>query len=162
MNCSFENIHHCSILIFCVNNSGKTIQHSAWHHRERKFQQETFVVKILFKYKTKMSLSIIITASFIPSHPSINMITNVMDSLKLIGLHGDERIILAHDFNANPKFKQYLDNLNFSITNPNCVITTRTSHGHLTGNIRNAFDHVDSEYVLIIQHDLPFVEKFDI
>lgn len=73
------------------------------------------------------------------------------------------KIILAHDFNENNKYKKYLDNLNNIVkSNPNIIIEVRTSHGHLTGNIRNAFKHIDTEYVLILQHDLPFIFNFDI
>ena len=34
----------------------------------------------------------------------------------------------------------------------------RESRGFLTGNIKTALEHVDSNYILIVQHDFPFVQ----
>jgi hypothetical protein len=49
----------------------------------------------------RMSLSVIITASFVKSHPSIEFIKTVIESLELINLKKDTPIILAHDFNKD-------------------------------------------------------------
>ena len=107
--------------------------------------------------------SIIITASFIKSHPSIDFIKCTIESLKNINININTPVILAHDYNNDIKFIQYLNNLALYISDkPNIKIVVRNSHGHLTGNIRNAFQYVNTEYVLIIQHDLPFIRSFDI
>jgi len=75
----------------------------------------------------------------------------------------DTPIILAHDYSEDHKFKEYLTNLNKYISNySNIRIVVRDSFGHLTGNVRNAFDFITTEYVLIIQHDLPFIRHFEI
>ena len=107
--------------------------------------------------------SVIITASFILSHPSIAFIRCVIESLKYIHMDKDTPIILAHDYSEDRKFKEYLTNLNKYISNySNIRIVVRDSFGHLTGNVRNAFDFITTEYVLIIQHDLPFIRHFEI
>lgn len=107
--------------------------------------------------------SVIITASFILSHPSIAFIQFVIESLKYIHMDKDTPIILAHDYSEDHKFKEYLTNLNKYISNySNIRIVVRDSFGHLTGNVRNAFDFITTEYVLIIQHDLPFIRHFEI
>jgi CMP-2-keto-3-deoxyoctulosonic acid synthetase len=38
----------------------------------------------------------------------------------------------------------------------------RDSKGHLTGNIRHAMQYVNTKYVLILQHDLPFIRNVNI
>lgn len=110
-----------------------------------------------------MDYSIIITASYIISHPSIEHIKNVIDSLKYINMDKNTLIILAHDFSDKNKFKLYLQNLQkFIEDKPNFKITVCKKHLHLTGSIRNAFQLIKTPYVLVIQHDLPFIEHFDI
>lgn len=110
-----------------------------------------------------MSYSIMITASFIKSHPKIDFIKSVIESLKYINMKDDIPIILAHDFSDHPNFLQYIQNLKkYIIDKPTIKLIVRESHGHLTGNVRNAFQYINTEYVLIIQHDLPFVNYFDI
>ena len=107
--------------------------------------------------------SVIITASFIKSHPSIDFIKCVIESLKFIHMDKDTQIILAHDYSDDIRFTQYLENLEKYVSQfENIQIVVRNSHGHLTGNVRNAFRFINTEYVLIIQHDLPFVRDFEI
>jgi hypothetical protein len=109
------------------------------------------------------SLTIIITASFIPSHPKIDIIKETIESLQLINISTDTKIILAHDYNNNNNYIKYLENLNNYIKfNSNIKIIERKNHGHLTGNLRNALQYVNSKFILVIQHDLPFIKKFDI
>jgi hypothetical protein len=107
--------------------------------------------------------SVIITASFIKSHPSIDFIKYTIDSLKHINMHKDTPIILAHDYSSDSNYNKYLENLkNYISDKKNIQIVVRDTHGHLTGNIRNAFNFIKTKYVLIIQHDLPFVRDFKI
>ena len=109
------------------------------------------------------SLTIIITASFIPSHPSLSIIKQTIDSLHLINYPSDTKIILAHDYCNNVNYNLYFKELNHYVKAfPNIMIVTRETHGHLVGNIRNALHYVTTKYILVIQHDLPFVRSFDI
>ena len=61
-------------------------------------------------------LTIIITASVIPSHPDIKMIKETMKSLDLIN-HKNSKIILAHDYSNEEKYKKYLKNLENYVKN---------------------------------------------
>jgi hypothetical protein len=107
--------------------------------------------------------SIIITASLITSHPSIEFIKCVIESLKYIHMDKDTPIIIAHDYSTDSRFKEYITNLNkYILDYKNINIVIRNSHGHLTGNVRNAFNFINTKYVLIIQHDLPFIRDFEI
>ena len=111
-----------------------------------------------------MSYSIIITASYIKSHPSIQYIKKVINSLYLIeDFNNQILVILAHDYSDHEDYKNYFINLQkyldkYSLNNFKIIM--REDHGHLTGNIRNAIQYINTEYVLIIQHDLIFIRSF--
>ena len=108
-------------------------------------------------------LTIIITASFIPSHPNIKLIQETIESLKLINMPPSTEIILAHDYSKHINYSKYFEKLDEYIKSySNIKIVKRKDHGHLTGNIRNALQYVNSKYILVIQHDLPFIKMFDI
>jgi hypothetical protein len=108
-------------------------------------------------------LTIIVTASFIPSHPSIKIIQDTIESLQLINIPSNTKIILAHDYNKDINYIKYFEKLNEYIKSLyNIKIVISSKNGHLTGNVRNALQYVTSKYILVIQHDLPFIKKFDI
>jgi hypothetical protein len=71
------------------------------------------------------------------------------------------QIIIAHDYSPEANYAKYLENLSLYVADkPHIQIVVRETHGHLTGNIRHAFQYINSPYVLIIQHDLPFTRPF--
>ena len=113
-------------------------------------------------------LNIIITASPIPSNPSTEIMDKMIQSLSLLQVPGGTKIILAHDY-PQPESKikdayfDYYEKLKNKYKNrENFVITMADKYGHISGNIRNAFNHVDSRYVLVLQHDFIFVRDVDI
>lgn len=107
--------------------------------------------------------TVVIAASFIPSHPSINVIKETINSLKYISEDQNFPIILAHDFSNNAKYIEYVDNLVNYISNDNRIIfKMRDTHGHLVGNIKNIIDLINTKYILMMQHDLPFIREFEI
>lgn len=60
-----------------------------------------------------MTFDIIITASYIPTHPSIFMIKRVIESLRYINYNGKKTIsvYLAHDYSIKKKYLAYIENL---------------------------------------------------
>ena len=117
-----------------------------------------------------ISFDVIVTASLIPSHPSIKTIRQTIESLHFLNYRGSQRInvFLAHDFASDPKYEQYFKNLERYCKQYNTtslfhlIVVRRKTHGHLVGNVRNALTHTTQEYLLIIQHDFPFCKHFDI
>ena len=110
-------------------------------------------------------LTVIITASYIPSHPSTRFMDSVINSLQLINLPLNTKIILAHDYNDNLHYKKYLEKLKLKyFKNKYIIINVRSSKGHLTGNIRDCFNKklINTKFLLVLQHDLPFIKKFNI
>jgi len=107
-----------------------------------------------------MDLTILITASFIPSHPSIKIIKKTIESLTYLSLPPEIPVLLAHDFHTNTNYELYFKNLeNFIKDKPTFKIIRRDTPGCLTGNVRTGIDHVKTKFVLILQHDLPFIRK---
>ena len=111
-----------------------------------------------------MSLTILITANHMISHPSIDVIRMTLESLSILTLPGDTQILLAHNYGDKKEYLEYLVNLNDYIKDTSNVhFTIRTDYdAHLTGNIRHAMQFIDTDYVFIIQQDLPFIRPVNI
>ena len=114
------------------------------------------------------STSIIITSNLIPTHPSLDMINETIHSLRhhLLGLPSDAPLFLSvdgiHKNDADDKSKQerlnqYIHNLHhatFPFTNVTIIPAPR--HLHIAQTVRQALDMVQTKFVYVIQHDLPF------
>jgi hypothetical protein len=112
---------------------------------------------------TKPEYSVIIAASRIKSNPSIEFIKCTIESLKHIHMNPDTPIILAHDYSDDIIYKNYLNNLKEYISDKkNIKIVLRKTHGGLSENIRNVLKYIHTDYMLVIQHDFPFIRDFEI
>lgn len=134
-----------------------------------------------------MSVTVIITASPVVSHPRMTMIRNVVNSLSFAkwegkGAHKSCPIILAHDGVMPPdqilgnieerkcirlendwNYQQYLKSLShWAESQDNVEVVVRPEYGNLIGNVRHAMEFVKTDYVMICQHDLPFVRRFNL
>lgn len=111
----------------------------------------------------KSSYSVIITASSVISHPSIEFIKCTIESLKHIHITNNTPIILAHDDSDDLRYKEYLKRLREYISDKqNIKIIIRKPHGGLSENIRNALKYINTKYILIVQHDFPFIRDIEI
>tara|TARA_B110000858_G_C17792919_1_gene470902 strand:+ start:1900 stop:2682 length:783 start_codon:yes stop_codon:yes gene_type:complete len=104
-------------------------------------------------------ITIVITSSKIRSHPKITCIKGVLNSIdKFVLSKNKPKIIITQDFDDNPLYLSYLQNLEKYISNkPHMQIVKLTKRGYLIGNVLNALKYVKTKYVLIVQHDLPFI-----
>lgn len=112
-------------------------------------------------------LTIIITASPIKSNPSTKFIDKTIESLSMLKYPENTKIVLAHDFVSSDSQKEtyfeYYDKIKEKYnSDDNFIVTMLDKYGHLTGSIRNAFKYVESKYVLLVQHDFPFVRQVDL
>ena len=110
----------------------------------------------------KTSLTIIITASYIRSHPSIRIIKKTIESIEKIHANGC-KIIIAHDYSNERRYNEYLANLKEYIKKyhfDNISLVMNETHGHLVGSLRNALRYVTTKWLLIVQHDFPFIQEF--
>jgi hypothetical protein len=121
-------------------------------------------------------LSVVVTGNLIPSHPSITQIKTVIESLDFLNLDLNTKIILTHDEikpevkqtlrHAEQRFAAYLKNLQDYCDNEcrykNIQIVKREEWGHLTRTVQTGLAYVETEYILLLQHDLPFITNIDI
>lgn len=129
-----------------------------------------------------MDLTILITASINPTHPNIDLIKNVIESLEYEKSIKDKiNVLLCHDaINLETHFKnkleyeksceiykKYFTNLekyickyNKDSSRFNLLIIKNKEWGHLTGNLKNALNFVKTKYILVLQHDLSFCKNF--
>lgn len=115
-------------------------------------------------------LTVLVVGSPIPSHPSTEIISATVDSLNLLGIDHRTRVVLAHDgvppgadSELVANYAAYLANLRESCeSRPNTLVTVNPRWGHLSGNIRNALQEVTTPYVLICQHDFPFIRGLEL
>lgn len=117
-------------------------------------------------------LTVLISANLIPTHPSIKFIKSVIISLELLKLPKNIKIILSHDNIKETektdieikKYKDYFKNLEdyCKISDYiNIQIILNNEWGHLSGSFKNALNYINTPYILVLQHDLPFIRKIN-
>lgn len=121
----------------------------------------------------KYDTTIIITSNLIPTHPSIAIINRTIDSLRYIrGLPKNSPIIITVDGvfstdhgTGHPKnviLSQYIETLRAAlIDQPHITILTEPTQIMLVGNVKKAMDLVETEFVYVLQHDIPFISDID-
>jgi len=110
-----------------------------------------------------LDCTVVVTASYIPTHPSCEIISDTINSLENLNLPPDTPIVIAHDYSPEPAYAEYLRNLaQLYAETPRVKIIVRDTFGHLTGSLRNALPHVKTKYMLVVQHDLLFREGCDL
>jgi hypothetical protein len=113
--------------------------------------------------------TVIITSNFIPISPSLAIINRTIQSLNhLRGLCPTSPLIITVDGmlpksrrkhkNADERLAQYVQALNKTYNQDHHTILPSNRSIELTNNIQNAMHRVKTEFVYIIQHDLPFIQ----
>jgi hypothetical protein len=132
--------------------------------------------------------TIIITSSLIPTHPSLDIIDRTLESLKyLTGLSEHTPIIIAvdgmhdHDKRRYPskarRLSLYVDALKQKYTRDaapsfrssdnsngpkhlrNIRVLSQSKRLNLNGNVKRALNRVHTEFMYVIQHDIPFIHE---
>ena len=135
----------CLLVHFCFLKFARTMRNKS------EYNNNNIIMKPL--------LTIVITSSPIPSHPSIEVIKDTIDSLSYLTLPPNTPVILTHDFGESESYDQYLKTLGSYIQDkPNVKIVKKPSpRGYLTGNLKYAMDFVHTKYILKLEHDTPFI-----
>jgi hypothetical protein len=94
------------------------------------------------------------------------MIKSVINSLRLnIISEVLPKIIISADGYDQPnlEYQQFLNNLRDQYQSDSSIqVVVNPKKGHLTGNIRNSIQYVDTKYILMIQHDLVLIKKVNL
>ncbi len=121
--------------------------------------------------------TILVTASLIPSHPSLVVITTVLESLAHLKGQPAAKIVIAHDSPhkaemtpedysaALSRFEQYLANLRAYVEAsglPDVVFTvTPTGQHWKVESVKHALAEVETEYFMVLEHDFAFCADVD-
>jgi beta-1,4-mannosyl-glycoprotein beta-1,4-N-acetylglucosaminyltransferase len=116
--------------------------------------------------KTEKDLTVIISGSYLDSHPSITFMREVVESLELTGIPHSAPLILAHDkikpgiegfVEKEKAYQEYFNNLEEyakSSKFKNITISQAPEWGHLTRTLKHAVSQVKTKYMLVLQHDI--------
>jgi hypothetical protein len=124
----------------------------------------------LGRQHTDTNTSIIITTSLIPTHPSLDMINTTIQSIykHLHGLSPSAPLFIACDGlkesaleSDRTRFEAYVQNLKDSYHGPHETILVGSHSLGILGNVKQAMDLVDTEFVYVIQHDMPFIQPIE-
>jgi len=119
---------------------------------------------------SKEDVTIIITTNLIPTSPGIMVVNETIRSLPkfLHGLSETAPLIIAVDgldkktrmreSNADERYTQYVKNLRQEFHRPYETVLPQTERINLIGNLQEAIAQVQTEFVYIIQHDMPFLK----
>ena len=188
----------CQFLLLCVHHN-RLIYELTEHCRDgQKCYDENGLNRQSIPYTTFTSYSppteskvdninyetaIIISTHLVPSHPSLSILKETMDSWKyLSGLPANSQIIitvdgLADNTSTNRKSyfllksnenenrrQQYIAALKEEFRHrENIKIMVNERHGHLGNILKNAVELLDprTEFVYILQQDLPFIRNIN-
>jgi hypothetical protein len=120
---------------------------------------------------TSNDVTIIITSSWVPSHPSLELIRRTIDSFHYLeGLDVNTTPILITVDGAEYKIDRgsptsksrilshYIQNLRKAYREwTNVRVLPQEVRLNLVGNVQQAIHIVETEYVYVIQHDMPFI-----
>ena len=128
-------------------------------------------------------LTVVVTASVSPLHPSTAILRETLLSLQLLRLPSRTEVLLSHDGPRAavtertagispeafpPAYLAYLSNVRQLLpaaqacTGLMIRLLLRASPGGLAGNLEFALSHVRTPFFLKVEHDHPFVREIDI
>ena len=109
------------------------------------------------------TLTIVITAHPIPSHPSLKHLDETIESLNFLKLaSGQYEVVLACDAptKLHDKYQKFKENVREKYPQIR-IIETPKSYG-ICNNMKTAFAFVETKYVLTVQHDMPFARPLEL
>jgi hypothetical protein len=119
---------------------------------------------------TLSDLTIIISSSPSPTHPNTNLVDSVLESVDEFLNLPEIKVIFCLDA-PKPnqpsadidKYEEFILKLeNRFRMNKNYVFVKNSEWGHLSGGLKKAIQLVNTNFALVLQHDLPFIEHIDL
>lgn len=116
-------------------------------------------------------VSVLVTSSYIPTHPDTGIVEATLESLSLLGVDSGVKVVLSQDGlpvtqsdpHARSAYRDYLQRIQnrpLSIQRPEIIV--RENWGHLNGTIETGLKAVSTEFVVVVQHDMRFVRSVDL
>ena len=124
------------------------------------------MIQYEFKERTQKKLipkkvSLIIATSPIPSHPNTDIVDKTLDSIFKMNYPFHE-IIISYDksIKTNKKYEKY--KIKMKQKYPKFTHLPMKKHGHFIGSFHNALNHLETEYFMMLQHDIQLIGNFPI
>ena len=109
----------------------------------------------------KKGVTLIVVTSPIPSHPSISMVSDAIDSVLKMKYPFSEMIIsYDKDRNNTSGYKSYKAKMKKKY--PQFKHLMLNKHGHFIGTFHNALDNCSTENFFLLQHDIKLEGTFPI
>lgn len=138
---------------------------------ERKYLNSNFNSSQPSCEDTYNSISLVVAFDYIPGYTNTNTIKRFLYSLRYLDFSSNcsfAKKILALDilhprYNKEKFLREYEQFcLKLKKEFPELIICVPKSWGHLSGNLKNAFMSVQTEYVFVCQADLVFIREIDL
>lgn len=115
-------------------------------------------------------VTVLISSSYIPSHPSVKVIEETLSSLEQTDMGHDYPVLVVHDGlkrgaqqQEKEDYRIFLRSFSEKFADHSKIRSLELAfHGHLAGAISEALKEITTEFVLVVQHDLPFVKPVPI
>jgi len=115
-------------------------------------------------------LTVLIAASLVPSHPRTDLVEQVLDSVRHVRTVRPLDVIVCHDpprpdatSRDRRRFDEYIGRLErLAVQRGDFRVTVADRWGHLVGNLRHVLEQVETEFMLVLQHDWMLVEPLPI
>lgn len=121
--------------------------------------------------QVRATTSVVIITNLVPSAPGISVIQRTLDSLQhLKSRHPLPLLVVGDGIKARDnrnggrlRWNEYKKNLKQLLEHDHTTkLRFRNSWGHISQTLRLALAEVQTDYVLVVQHDLPFVQDIDL
>ncbi|MDA8580182.1 hypothetical protein N9K72_04355 [Pontimonas sp.] len=117
------------------------------------------------------AVTVVVTTNLIPSAPDTSVIAETLKSLEHLVTEVSYRVLVVGDGlktseklrGSTPRWNAYKKNLeSLLLSRTNTSLYFRKNWGHISQTLLFALRHINTEYVLIVQHDLPFIRDLDL
>eukprot|EP00980_Cylindrotheca_fusiformis_P023277 scaffold10313_cov138-Cylindrotheca_fusiformis.AAC.2 len=157
-----------------VRNSNKD-ERESWNDIEQALKQKDNNDDNKKQQRLPVDTTVIVTTNWMPALPSTKMIDSVINSLHFLqGLPSDAPLIIAadgpyegatrYDSVRSVDMRAYVRALESKYGNSNnnshhTTIISSSKKIMLVGNMKRALRRVQTEFILVLQHDLPFINE---
>lgn len=160
-----------------------------WHRRQNleaatvvflERQEESMITKVATidqhadgdtQQHTDDEVTIVLTTNLIPTSPDIMVVNETVHSLYqylhglppttplIITVDGLDNKTRSREDNADERWHQYVANLRKEFHHPYQTVLPQPERINLIGNLQEALKLIQTEFVYIIQHDMPFLKQ---
>jgi hypothetical protein len=140
---------------------------------EGDFNNDTTVLSEMRQaHRSCNETTIVLTTNFIPTSPSLAIINRTIHSIRrLKGLCPTAPLIISVDGlnkearrihnNSEPRLEEYVKRLRTVYNETHQRVVASNHSLMITGTVYQAMDLVKTEFVYVIQHDMPFIQDID-